>query len=70
MTELSDATHHFIRRCDNFAERRRIKRSTLSAWLFNDGRRLDQLAAGKSDVGVQRLSRAVEALSKLEQDAA
>lgn len=56
----------FLRRCETFAEQRRWRRSTLSTRLFNDGGRLDQLVAG-GDVGVRRLARAVDDLTKLEE---
>lgn len=55
----------FLRRCESFAEKRGWRRSTLSTRLFNDGGRLDQLVAG-GDVGVRRLTRAVEDLDALE----
>ncbi|MBD3571680.1 hypothetical protein EJ082_01645 [Brevundimonas diminuta] len=66
MTDIPDMTRLFIERCDAFAASRGVKRSTLSVWLFNDGKRLDQIASGTSDVGVQRLHRAAEALCELE----
>lgn len=66
MDDLPPPTAQFIARCDAFAVRRKVKRSTLSAWLFNDGKRLEQIAAGVSDVGVQRLHRAAEGLAALE----
>lgn len=63
------APSEFISRCDVYAERRGIKRSTLSAWLFNDGKRLDQIAGGQSDIGIGRLARAMEHLTGLENEA-
>lgn len=66
METLATALADFISRCDAYAQRRGIKRSTLSAWLFNDGKRLDQIAGGQSDVGIGRLARAVTQLDGLE----
>lgn len=70
MADLPDITRLFIERCDAFAAGRKIKRSTLSVWLFNDGKRLDQLGRGQSDIGVHRLHRAFVALTELEKMAA
>ena len=56
----------FIMRCDSVAAAIGIARSTLSTKLFNDGKRLAQLAAGESDVGIGRLARAERELSALE----
>jgi hypothetical protein len=58
----------FLARCDAVAKRRNIKRSTLSTMLFRDGKRLGQLADGKSDVGVLRLEAAKKALAELDCD--
>lgn len=66
MDTLLTAPGDFISRCDVYAKRRGIKRSTLSAWIFNDGKRLDQIAGGQSDIGVARLARAIEQLTVLE----
>lgn len=64
----------FIKRCDAYCERFSVTRTWLSKKLFQDTYRLDDLACGKSDVGVKRLERAVRELSSLEharpQDAA
>jgi hypothetical protein len=56
----------FLERCDAIANQRSWKRSTLSTLLFQDGKRLDQLAGGNSDVGVLRLEAAKAALGRLE----
>lgn len=56
----------FVARCDALAAKRGIRRSTLSTYLFRDGKRLEQLARGDSDVGVLRLEQAKQALSALE----
>ena len=53
-----DTLSGFIKRCDDAAGALRIKRSTLSTLLFNDGKRIGQLANGGSDVGVRRLAEA------------
>lgn len=55
----------FLDRCDAYAAKRGWRRSTLSTHLFNDGSRLEQIAAGK-DVGVRRLERATADLTALE----
>lgn len=55
----------FVELCDVAAERRGWTRSTLSTYLFRDGKRLDQLASGNSDVGVLRLEAAKRRLSDL-----
>ena len=65
MPDLEATLTAFLARCDKLADKRRWRRSTLSTRLFNDGGRLDQIAAG-SDVGVRRLARAVVDLQKLE----
>lgn len=59
----------FVERCDAVAERRCIRRSTLSTLIFKDGKRLAQLAAGNSDIGVLRLEEAKRELEKLAADA-
>jgi hypothetical protein len=56
----------FIVRCDRHCQRAGVSRSWLSKRLFSDTDRLDQLAAGNSDVGVNRLARAVADLATLE----
>ncbi len=61
-----DVLKDFIARCDAVAEKRRMKRSTLSTRLFNDGKRLSQIATGESDVGVRRLAVAEKALAALD----
>ena len=66
MIALLTAPADFVTRCDAYARRRRIKRSTLSVWLFNDGKRIAQIAGGQSDIGVARLARALEKLAELE----
>jgi len=56
----------FIVRCDRYCKRASVSRVWLSKRLFSDTFRLDQLAEGKSDVGVRRLERAVADLASLE----
>lgn len=60
----------FITRCDAYQVAANVSRVWLSKRLFNDTYRLDHLAAGESDIGVQRLERAVEDLAKLERELA
>jgi len=56
----------FLGRCDLVAGRLKIKRSTLSTKLFMDGKRLDALARGGSDIGIGRLATAERELAALE----
>lgn len=56
----------FLRRCDALCASATWKRSTLSTKLFNDGKRLDQIADGGSDIGIGRLARAEAELATLE----
>lgn len=56
----------FLDRCRRAAERLKISQARLSTILFKDGKRLDQLASGESDIGILRLSRAERALSEME----
>ena len=65
-----DPVASFLSRCDAACIRLNWKRSTLSTKLFMDGKRLDELAAGKSDVGARRLVRAMSDLETLEREAA
>lgn len=58
----------FLRDCDAVAQRRCLKRSTVSTAIFRDGKRLDQLARGDSDIGVLRLERAKADLAKFGDD--
>jgi len=58
----------FIIRCDAAAARMGLRRTTLSTKLFQDGKRLDGLATGSSDVGVRRLKLADEMLSRMERE--
>ena len=66
MTPIDPRVSAFIARCDSVAERLRISRSTLSTRLLFDGKRLDSLAAGASDIGVRRLGKAERDLSTYE----
>jgi hypothetical protein len=60
----------FIERCDKFAAQRGVSRVWLSKKLLADHRRLDKLARGEADIGVQRLERAADDLSALEREQA
>ena len=55
----------FLARCDAFAKVRGCSRARLSTLIFNDGKKLDALAAGR-DVGVRTLAAATERLAALE----
>ncbi len=55
----------FLSRCDAYAQRRGISRARLSTLLFNDGKKLDLLEAGR-DLGVLTLERATESLITME----
>jgi hypothetical protein len=58
----------FIARCDAYVARSGLSQATLSKRLFADSSRLKNLAAGKSDVGVNRLALAVQTLRELERE--
>lgn len=60
-----DALDDFIRHCDEACLHLRIRRATLSTKLFNDGKRLEQIAGGLSDIGYRRLREAESALKDL-----
>lgn len=66
MNRLDPRLQAFLSRCDAFAGRRGIQRATLSTKLFDDGKRLREIASGVSDVGIARLARAEAKLSELE----
>lgn len=65
MSAIESRVQAFLVRCGRVEERLGIRRSTLSTKLFNDGRRLDQIASGK-DVGILRLAKAERDLGELE----
>lgn len=56
----------FIARCDRYCADADVSRVWLSKRLFSDTDRLNQLATGGSDVGVNRLARAARDLAALE----
>lgn len=56
----------FIARCDRYCAAADVSRTWLSKRLFADTFRLQSLADGKSDVGVNRLARAAADLDALE----
>lgn len=56
----------FIRRCDAYCREAGVKRVWLSKRLLQDTYRLEKLANGDVDIGVQRLERASRDLAKLE----
>jgi hypothetical protein len=64
-----DPIADFVSRCDAFALRRGWSRSTLSTLLLKDGKRLEQLASGQSDIGARRLEQAKRDLAALEPQA-
>lgn len=64
-----DPVYAFLSRCDQAQFALGLKRSTLSTKLFNDGKRLDGLASGRSDIGARRLARAERDLSVMEGEA-
>lgn len=68
MTQVDPRLAAFIGRCDRLAERLFVSRATLSLRLLRDGKRLDDIASGRSDIGVQRLSRAERDLAAMEGD--
>jgi hypothetical protein len=60
----------FISACDRYCEAAGVSRVWLSKRLFQDTYRLEQLAAGQTDVGVRRLERASEDLATLQREKA
>jgi hypothetical protein len=56
----------FIGACDAYCEASGFSRVWLSKRLFADTYRLDDLAAGKTDIGVKRLERASNELAALD----
>lgn len=69
MNSLDPRISAFIDRCDAVCRLRRIKRATLSTRILHDGKRLEQIAGGVSDIGVHRLARAEKDLAALEAEA-
>ncbi len=55
----------FIAACDAHCATTGVSRVWLSKKLFQDTYRLDDLAAGKTDIGVKRLDRASDDLATL-----
>ena len=53
-----DPVLDFVLQCDAAGARMGVKRTTLSSFLFRDGKRLDELASGKSDIGARRVRQA------------
>lgn len=66
LTMLIMSLTDFISRCDRFCADTGKSRAWVSKRLFNDHDRIEQIASGKSDVGVRRLEAAVAALAELE----
>lgn len=66
LSSFSMSINDFISRCDRYCQQAGVSRVWLSKRLFSDTFRIEQLAAGTSDVGVKRLERAVADLSALE----
>lgn len=56
----------FIARCDLYCANASVSRTWLSKRLFADTFRIQSLAEGKSDVGVNRLARAVTDLDAMD----
>lgn len=55
----------FVTLCDRYCADTGASRTWLSKRLFNDTYRIQSLADGKSDVGVNRLARAAADLTAL-----
>lgn len=66
MTQIEPRLSAFVERCDKIVARGSMKRSTLSLKLFMDGKRIDALASGVSDIGIRRLAKAERELSAFE----
>ncbi|WP_433956302.1 hypothetical protein [Brevundimonas bullata] len=58
----------FLSLCDDFCRRKAVSRTWLSKRLFSDTYRLQNLAAGDSDVGVKRMEQAVADLQRMNLD--
>lgn len=56
----------FLSLCDDFCRRKGVSRTWLSKRLFSDTYRLQNLAAGESDVGVRRMAQAVADLQSMD----
>lgn len=65
MPQIEPRLSAFLRLCDGAARDLGISRSTLSTKLFTDGKRLDTLNGGKSDIGIRRLAAAEVELATL-----
>jgi len=50
----------------DFATRAGLHDTTASLWVFNDGKRLEQLAAGEVSITLKRLAKAKAQLRELE----
>jgi hypothetical protein len=62
---LDPRLNAFIAACDSVAAGIGIARATLSTRPFMDGKRIDALASGQSDIGIGRLARAERELDML-----
>lgn len=67
---LDARLQNFLDRCDAECNRLGVKRSTLSTRLFKDGKRLNQIASGNSDIGIGRLALAEADLAAMEKGVA
>ena len=59
-----------VKRAETFAKRSKLSMATVSTYMFNDGKRLDELKSGKSRIWPETLERATAALAELEAERA
>jgi hypothetical protein len=64
--EIDPRLAAFVSRFDAVAARLGVKRATLSTRVFNDGKRIEAILSGNSDIGIGRLAKAERELSALE----
>lgn len=60
--------HTLLKNVRDYAKRAKLEDTTASLWVFNDGKRLEQLAKGKVSITMRRLLKAQAQLNALEAD--
>ncbi|WP_168072839.1 hypothetical protein [Caulobacter sp. SSI4214] len=65
MSQLDPRLSEFVEGCYRYAQAAGLATSTVSTLLFNDGKRLNALASGESDIGIGRLAQAEAKLTGL-----
>ncbi len=66
--DIDPRLQRFLQRCDEIGTELKLRRSSLSTRLFADGKRLEKLSSGESDIGIGRLARAEADLAALATD--